>query len=204
MLKTAINYEKVFARYLEEDPCYTIDLAPSNNKGVGQSEKFGHPDESDWENARKMSDFLKYFHNLTLRLSGSLQVTIESFLFEIGEIQILINGWMNSDDLLQAEMGKRMKDKYDKYWGTWHPNDVNEKVTGKGKDKGKEKENVNLLIFIGAALDPRYKLSEYTKLTIEEMFGEQSGQQVWSAITACIRELYDAYKSIYAIPVAIV
>jgi hypothetical protein len=39
-----------------------------------------------------------------------------------------------------------MKDKFDKYWGNWHePNP---------SKKGKEKENINMMIFMSAALDP--------------------------------------------------
>jgi hypothetical protein len=34
-------------------------------------------------------------------------------------------------------------------------------------------ENMNLLIFLATAIDPRYKLSNYTKLAIREMFGEE-------------------------------
>jgi len=69
---------------------------------------------------------------------------------------------------------------------------------GKGKAKEKEKENINLLIFIAAVLDPRYKLSLYTKLTVEEIFGEERGQLVWAAIKSCLRELFDEYRQIHA------
>jgi hypothetical protein len=42
--------------------------------------------------------------------------------------------------------------------------------------QGKDKENINLLIFMTGFLDPRYILSLYTKMTIEEIFGEERGQ----------------------------
>jgi hypothetical protein len=48
----------------------------------------------------------------------------------------------------------------------------------KGRGKAKEKENLNLLIFIVGCLDPRCKLSLYTKITVEEIFGEERGQIV--------------------------
>jgi hypothetical protein len=70
---------------------------------------------------------------------------------------------MTSSDFIQQEMGRRMKDKYDKYWGQWHDNLELQNEKGKGKEKEKEKkkekENINLLIFVVAVLDPRYKLS---------------------------------------------
>uniref|UniRef100_A0A0A9HBG7 hAT-like transposase RNase-H fold domain-containing protein n=1 Tax=Arundo donax TaxID=35708 RepID=A0A0A9HBG7_ARUDO len=69
MLQAVIAYEKVFTRYLEEDPYYAIDL-DEENKG------FGHPDESDWENAKKIADFLGHFHELTLCVSGSYMLPL--------------------------------------------------------------------------------------------------------------------------------
>jgi hypothetical protein len=69
-----------------------------------------------------------------------------------------------------------MKDKYDKYWGNWHEplGETGTNVNERGKGKEKEKENMNMLIFVAATLDPRYKLSEYTKQAIEEMFSEEN------------------------------
>ena len=54
------------------------------------------------------------------------------------------------------------------------------------------------MIFVAAFLDPRYKLSLYHKITVEEIFGEDRGQLVWSAIKTCIRELFTEYINIYA------
>jgi hypothetical protein len=94
-------------------------------------------------------------------------------------------------------MGRRMKDKFDKYWGLWHTSNSNTIVNDKGRGKGKEKENINLLIFVAGCLDPRYKLSMYTKITVEEIFGEERGQLVWEAIDTCVHELFEEYKKMY-------
>jgi hypothetical protein len=51
---------------------------------------------------------------------------------------------------------------------------------------------------VAAFLDPRYKLSLYTKITIEEIFGEERGQLVWAAINTCVTELFEEYKNMYA------
>jgi hypothetical protein len=91
----------------------------------------------------------------------------------MGEINELVKKWMSSSDVVQQEMGKRMKDKCDKYWGTWNENLEVQNDKGKGKGKEKKKENINLLIFVAAILDPRYKLSQYTEMAIEEMYGLQ-------------------------------
>jgi hypothetical protein len=51
---------------------------------------------------------------------------------------------------------------------------------------------------VAAFLDPRYKLSLYTKITVEEIFGEERGQLVWAAINTCVIELFEEYKNMYA------
>jgi DNA-binding XRE family transcriptional regulator len=202
MLKAAIVYEKVFLKLSEDDTNYVIDLSKARDGP-------GHPDEDDWDNAKKMAQFLSHFYDLTVRISSSLQVTSNSFFHEIGEVRLLIQEWLSSEDNLQVSMGNRMKEKFDKYWGLWHTNSRdNEKKQqqeqdrdkgrskGKGKEKEKEKENINLSIFVAAFLDPRYKLSLYTKITVEEIFGEERGQLVWAAINTCVTELFEEYKNI--------
>jgi hypothetical protein len=195
MLKAAITYDKVFMRYFDEDPCYTIDL-------LEQRGGPGYPDEADWENSKKMAEFLCHFFDLTERLSIREHVNSHNYFFEIAEVHLLINNWMNSSDPLRIEMGKRMKDKYDKYWGIWHePVDLGTVGrTERGKGKGKEKENLNLLIFVAAALDPRYKLSEYTKLAIGEIFSEENGNNVWAAVKDCVFQLFEEYRNTHAPP----
>jgi hypothetical protein len=74
MLKAAISYENVFARYLDEDLMYAIDL--SQEKGGPW-----YPNEQDWENAKNMAEFLGHFFispNAFLVLYMSLHTT--SFL----------------------------------------------------------------------------------------------------------------------------
>ena len=94
-----------------------------------------------------------------------------------------------------------MKEKFDKYWGLWHTSkniDGNANDKEKGRGKGKEKENMNLLIFVAGCLDPRYKLSMYTKITVEEIFGEERGQLVWEAINTCLHDLFEEYMKMYS------
>jgi hypothetical protein len=204
MLKAAIVYEKVFLKLADNDTNYVIDLSKAKDGP-------GHPDEDDWDNAKKMAQFLQHFYDLTLRISSSLQVTSNTFFHEIGEVHLLIQEWLSSEDNLQVSMGNRMKEKFDKYWGLWHTNSKDNEIgqqqeqdprrskgRGKEKDKDKEKENINLLIFVAAFLDPRYKLSLYTKISVEEIFGEEKGQLVWAAINTCVTELFEEYKNMYA------
>jgi hypothetical protein len=208
MLKAANVYEKVFTKLADEDLSYKFALSEENDG-------YGCPDETDWENSKKMEEFLGHFFDVTTRVSASLSVTCNSFFHEIAEVRLLIQTWLDSEDALQVAMGHRMRDKFNKYWGLWHINSKgstteldkevqNEKVIekkgkkAKGKDKEKEKENPNLLIYVAAALDPRYKLSDYTSAVIEEIFGQESGQLVWTAINTCLAELFEEYRKSYA------
>jgi hypothetical protein len=224
MLKAAVSYEKVFARYNDEDPYFALDLLSDK----GKEKCIGVLDESDWENTRKMADFLGHFADVTTRVSASLHVTANNFFHEIGEVNLLVKSWMESDDVLQKAMAQRMKDKFDKYWGNWHEPDPSKK----GKEK--EKENINLMIFISAALDPRYcnisffsmmqcqfpfcnayliaaalinsfvslncryKLSEYTQFAVCEIYGDANGPKVWSAVINCLRSLFEEYRVMYS------
>lgn len=61
---------------------------------------------------------------------------------------------------------------------------------------------MNLLIFIATALDPRYKLAEYTHLAILEMYGDDKGPKVWAAINTCLRDLFEEYRVMYAPDIA--
>jgi hypothetical protein len=193
MLKAALVYEKVFTRLADEDMSYVNDLSE-------EKDGYGDPEEHDWQNAKNMADFLEHFHDLTFRVSATNHITSHTLFHEIGEVHLLIQSWLNNEDVFQAPMVKRMEEKFDKYWGLWHTSknvngNANDKEKGRGK--GKEKENMNLLIFVAGCLDPRYKLSMYTKITVEEIFGEERGKVVWEAINNCVHDLFEEYRKLY-------
>jgi hypothetical protein len=123
----------MFTRLVDEDVSYVIDL-PEARDGID------HPDETDWQNVRKMADFLEHFYDLTIRVSATLNITSHTFFHVIGEVYLLIQSWLNSTYVVQSAMRRRMKDKFDKYWGLWHTSNtiVNE---GEGKGKGEPKSN---------------------------------------------------------------
>jgi hypothetical protein len=89
MLKAANVYDKVFIRLGEEDLTYMNDLSEEND-GVGC------PDETDWENSKKMEDFLEHFYDLTKRVSTTLNVSCHTFFHEIAEVRLLIQSWLDS------------------------------------------------------------------------------------------------------------
>jgi hypothetical protein len=115
MLKAACTYEKVFVWYPEEDPYYTIELLSDTKPGVPGPRV---PDEDDFDNARKLAEFVGHFADVTKCVSASLSATAHTYFHEIREINLLVNEWMSSFDFMQQEMGSRMKENFDKYWGS--------------------------------------------------------------------------------------
>jgi len=59
--------------------------------------------------------FLKKFYELTLRMSGSLYVTSNTHVDEIGNVLIELKNCMQSDDLNMRSIAVKMRGKYNKY-----------------------------------------------------------------------------------------
>ena len=85
MLDTAEKFERAFERYSMQDSNYKSDLSNNDGKGV--------PSEEDWTNVRRLVRFLEHFYQLTLRISGSLYITSNSFLSEISKLYYLLKEW---------------------------------------------------------------------------------------------------------------
>ncbi|KAL5820816.1 hypothetical protein ACOSQ3_022698 [Xanthoceras sorbifolium] len=68
-----------------------------------------------------------------------------------------------------------MKSNFDKYWG---------KI-----------EDVNKLLIIALALDPRYKL-DYVKFCFGDMFDDKKTKEMTSNIRELLIQLYDCYKGV--------
>ncbi|CAD6262098.1 unnamed protein product [Miscanthus lutarioriparius] len=96
----AKQYEKAFERYSDEDPYYKLDL---NDEKDGP----GVPEKSDWDNARKMAEFLEHFYELTLRVSVTSCPTSNTYFHEIGELLLLLQEWCHSEDRLCSEVEYR-------------------------------------------------------------------------------------------------
>ncbi|XP_047320451.1 zinc finger BED domain-containing protein RICESLEEPER 2-like [Impatiens glandulifera] len=163
MLDTAQKFERVFDRYKREDATLFFDL----DNGAGM------PNVDDWTYSRAFCFMLKHFYELTLRVSGSAYVTCNSFLNEISTVHCILQDCEMSDDCHIRDMAKRMKMKYDKYWG-----DI---------------EKMNKLIFISAIIDPRQKM-DYVDFVLKEMYGEVIGVRMSIQVKQAIYELYNGYK----------
>ncbi|KAL0297601.1 UNVERIFIED_CONTAM: hypothetical protein Sradi_6812200 [Sesamum radiatum] len=105
MLETALIFQGIF-----EGMKY--NFMPDESYG-----KIGLPLKLDWVMVRKFVKVLRYFYDLTNRVSGSLYVTSNTFLDEISDVDDLLKEWINGDDVDLVDMARQMKAKFDKYWG---------------------------------------------------------------------------------------
>ena len=165
MLHSACLYEKVFERFVDCDSAFTADLGDEV------------PNDLDWVAVQQLVAFLKVFYEMTIRISGSLYVTSNTFFSELCDLFCVLNDWMKSDDPYKRSMGLSMKSKFDKYWG--------------------DPEKMNLLIFIANVLDPRDKL-EFMEFSLEKIYGQSIGGSLFSTVKFAVYELFDDYVALYA------
>ncbi|XP_019155820.1 PREDICTED: zinc finger BED domain-containing protein RICESLEEPER 2-like [Ipomoea nil] len=173
MLQSALTYQKVFES-LESDCSFKSDLGNSI------------PDFMDWESVGSLVQLLKCFYDMTIRISGSLYVTSNTFFTEISDLYCLLKGMVEVGGPVGV-MGKNMKAKFEKYWG-----DV---------------EKMNLMIFFANILDPRDKL-EYMPTQFNHMYGEEKGKPFYDKVVAGLAELFDDYStyassSVPSVPVSV-
>lgn len=169
MLESAQHYERAFERYESEQPSFADDL---QNTGV--------PTSDDWANARKMAGFLKHFHDLTKKVSGTLYVTSHTFLDDITSIFVILKKCLNEkDDVGLRNMAKLMKEKFDKYYGNI--------------------EKFNILMYVASVLDPRNKM-EYLEILLSEVYGKVDGGAILNIVKDDINELFDEYVTIHSSP----
>ena len=112
----------------------------------------GVPKEEDWRKAKLMLNFLRIFYEATSKIFGSLYVTTNLFLHEIYKVHPLLKAFIKGDDFELNIMAKKMKEKFDKYWGN--------------------PRKLNKLIFMAVVVDPRYKL-KLMKLVLAHMYDDE-------------------------------
>ncbi|KAL8459690.1 hypothetical protein ACS0TY_036982 [Phlomoides rotata] len=175
MLESAQKFEKAFNRYDSQDLSYMIEMQMTDVLSDGTLKKIdGTPRKEDWEKTRKMTTFLRVFYELTLRISGSKYVTSNLFFREIYMIHFLLNDWTNSDDDELHAMSKKMKGKFDKYWG--------------------DPKKMNKVVFIACILDPRYKF-EWMQFALSNMYGSDVGLTMGFEVKELLFSLFSEYKN---------
>ncbi|XP_049378174.1 zinc finger BED domain-containing protein RICESLEEPER 2-like [Solanum stenotomum] len=154
MLNRAIEFENVFSSYVDRDIGLLHYLQFVEDEDGTAA---GALSSDDWNNVKKVADFLQIFYDLTREVSGSQYVTSNLHFLKICEVSCylkkLIVSEDDTDDLL-GKIAKNMREKFDKYCGT--PNKMNK------------------MIFISCVLDPRHKFV-LVGFALQMMFGKEKG-----------------------------
>ena len=169
MLEAVICFQRAFDACEDIDLAYRTDLSKKPFDGV--------PIESDWDRAKMLLKVLKHFYNLTLCISGSSYVTSNIVFHEICEVDLLLRRWLNSDDVELSDMARKMKEKFDKYWGSI--------------------EKMNMVLYYGVILDPRHKLGfvEFSSNKLYDGIGQND--VIKERVRDGLHELFNDYKLRY-------
>ncbi|KAL2330892.1 hypothetical protein Fmac_018473 [Flemingia macrophylla] len=163
MLQAALKHQQAFEELEMVDNKYVDELM--KGKGV--------PTHEDWDYARSILPFLKFFYEVTLYLSGSSYVTANMYMLEAFGIRMKINEACNSMDISTRTMAEKVKRKYDKYWGN--------------------PESLNMLLLIAVVLDPRYKLI-FVNWQISQVFNYDVATQLKGKLESCLKSLFEEYR----------
>ncbi|KAK8661768.1 hypothetical protein V6N13_091363 [Hibiscus sabdariffa] len=127
------------------------------------------PSEEDWKKVEDVCSFLALFNKATKIISGSEYPTSNLFLSELFGIKEALDAVvLDGSDYMMA-MAMKMKRKFDKYWGT-----------------------CNLLISIGAVLDPMYKM-KLLEFSFISIYSPDEAPRQMKIIRDILCELYQEY-----------
>ncbi|KAK3189129.1 hypothetical protein Dsin_028690 [Dipteronia sinensis] len=168
MLESAEKFQKAFEMLEDHDTQYFRDFCLGEDKGA--------PTSLDWEYARCFIKFLKVFFHATLKFSGSLFVTFNTFLRHLCMVHSQLQNWCDSKDIFLKHMAENMKKKYDKYWGSY--------------------QVINPFLFIAVLLDPRHK-QRLLRYCFALLWSEDKANEMTSRVINTLNELYYQYKVIY-------
>lgn len=130
------------------------------------------PSAEDWLKAEKVCELLEVFNSTTNIISGSEYPTSNLFLNEVYRVKVVLDKKhleiTNEEDFMYS-MIEAMKVKFDKYWG-----------------------EVNLLMAIGAILDPRCKM-RVIEFSFPKMYPTNVAKENIGKVREALYELYDEY-----------
>ncbi|XP_050211323.1 zinc finger BED domain-containing protein RICESLEEPER 2-like [Mercurialis annua] len=164
MLDTACLFKSVFDSYEEVNESFRNDMIENI------------PNILDWQTAKKFATCLSYFYITTLRISGSLYVTSNVHFLEICDLSIMLDEMIASEDVEIKHMGKKMREKFNKYWG--------------------DPLKINKLIFFSYVLDPTSKFNDLL-FSLSNLFGQDHGKVVFENVKSELNALFDEYQNAY-------
>ncbi|KAH7841364.1 hypothetical protein Vadar_028912 [Vaccinium darrowii] len=131
------------------------------------------PTYEDWEKVDSVCKFLEIFDDVTNIISGSQYPTSNLFLTEVWRIKQTLDKCSEEGEEYLQTMALKMKAKFDKYWG-----------------------ECNLLMALGAALDPRYKM-KLVGFCFPEIYNEVDASANISMVRDSLYQLYDVYVAMH-------
>ncbi|XP_055961060.1 zinc finger BED domain-containing protein RICESLEEPER 2-like [Mercurialis annua] len=164
MLDTACLFQSVFESYEESDESFRSDMAECI------------PTFVDWENVKKFATCLSYFYVTTLRISGSLYVTSNMHFQEIVDLSIMLDEMLNSEDHQIILMSRKMREKFNKYWG--------------------DPQKMNNLIFFAHVFDPTSKM-KHLLFALKALFGPEQGLKLFDTVNDKLTILFAEYEKAY-------
>ncbi|KAF7152959.1 hypothetical protein RHSIM_Rhsim01G0135900 [Rhododendron simsii] len=126
------------------------------------------PTYEEWERVENVCQFLEIFNDVTNIISGCEYPTSNLFLTEVWRVKEILDKNSVSELEYLRTMALKMKGKFDKYWG-----------------------ECNLVMALGAALDPRYKLV-LIGFCFPEIYGDKADQNI-AIVRKSLYDLYDEY-----------
>ncbi|KAE8715133.1 hypothetical protein F3Y22_tig00110186pilonHSYRG00036 [Hibiscus syriacus] len=125
--------------------------------------------EEDWKKVKEVCSFLALFNEVTKIISGSEYPTSNLFLSELFGIKEALDAIVLGGSDYMVAMAMKMKKNFDKYWGT-----------------------CNLLISIGAILDPRYKM-KLLEFSFHTIYSHDEASREIQIVRCILYELYQEY-----------
>ncbi|XP_035837693.1 zinc finger BED domain-containing protein RICESLEEPER 2-like [Helianthus annuus] len=127
------------------------------------------PSEEDWQKVEDVCHFLGLFNEATKVISGSEYPTSNLFLQELYEIKEAMDDLFLDEGDWMKDMVAEMNLKFNKYWG-----------------------ECNLLIPIGAVLDPRFKM-KLIKFSFKAIYDAEKAEEEIKLVEETLNELFKEY-----------
>ncbi|XP_019167994.1 PREDICTED: zinc finger BED domain-containing protein RICESLEEPER 2-like [Ipomoea nil] len=152
MLSCALKFKEAFKMLKDRDPFYE-----------------SCPLEDDWDKVVKVCSILETFWTATHIISGSEYPTSNLFLQEVQKIKSTLDSHVDDEDDFIKDLVKRMKKKFDKYWG-----------------------ECNLLMAIGAVFDPTKKMLA-VEFCFPRLYSDKEAKENIAKVKEIINTLYEEY-----------
>ncbi|XVF88285.1 hypothetical protein PTKIN_Ptkin19aG0037700 [Pterospermum kingtungense] len=164
-LDTAQKYEKAFDCYEDANSFFKSEMMSAD----------GLLEKDDWLNVRRLYNFLSKFYEMTMKISGFKHVTSNLFLDDICDVYFTLTAWDADPNFEMHSMAKKMKDKFEKYWGNI--------------------DKINYLFFFFACMLDLRKKVEYVRFCFVEMFGEKEAENMTTKVRKGLEDLFNEYSS---------